>query len=82
MTAEAALLGVPSISFYPGAQTYVESYLVRLGLVVRMESVQAIVKHAIRILSDPRYGKASRARSRKIVSRMEDPTAVIEKHLK
>jgi len=82
MTAEAALLGVPSISFYPSSRTYVESYLVRLGLVARIEGVQAIVKHAIHILSDPCYGKASRARSKKIVSRMEDPIAVIEKHLK
>ncbi len=82
MTAEAALLGVPSISFYPGSPTYVESYLVRLGLVARIESVQAVVAHAIRILSDPSFEKVSRARSRRIISRMEDPTAIIGKHLK
>jgi len=81
MTAEAALLGVPSISFYPGSPTYVESYLVRLGLVARIERVQVIIKHAIRILRDARYADALRARSRRIMSRMEDPIAVIEKHL-
>jgi len=82
MTAEAALLGVPSISFYPGPPTYVDRYLMRLGLVTRMGSVRAIVRHAIRILRDPNYEKTSRAKSTKIVSRMEDPIAVIEKHLK
>jgi len=82
MTAEAALLGVPSISFYPTSPTYVESYLVRLGLVARIGSVQAMVRHAIRILSDPRFEMASRAKSRKILSRMEDPISVIEKHVR
>jgi len=82
MTAEAALLGVPSISFYPISPTCVESYLIRLGLVTRLQSVQAIVRHAVRILGDPGYERASRAKSRRIVSRMEDPIAVIEKHLK
>ena len=82
MTAEAALLGVPSISFYPGPPTYVESYLMRLGLVARIGSVRAIVRHAIRILDDPSYEKASRAKSKSIISKMEDPIPVIEKYLK
>jgi len=82
MTAEAALLGVPSISFYPGPPTYVESYLMRLGLVARIGSIRAIVRHAIRILDDPSYEKASRAKSKSIISKMEDPIAVIEKYLK
>jgi len=82
MTAEAALLGVPSISFYPGPPTYVDRYLMRLGLVARIGSVRAIMRHAIRILHDPNCEKTSRAKSAKIVSRMEDPIAVIEKHLK
>ena len=82
MTAEAALLGVPSISFYPGSPTYVESHLMRLGLVVRIGSVRAIVRHAIRILDDPSYEKASRAKSKSIISKMEDPIAVIERCLR
>jgi len=82
MTAEAALLGVPSISFYPGPPTYVESYLVRLGLVARMGSVRALVRHAIRILDDPSYEKAMRGKSKNIISKMEDPIAIIEKYLK
>jgi len=81
MTAEAALLGVPSISFYPCAPTYVERYLVRLGLVSRIKGVEAIVKRCNHILKDPSYAEALRAKSRRIMSRMEDPTAVIERHV-
>jgi predicted glycosyltransferase len=82
MTAEAALLGVPSISFYPGPATYVDRYLMGLGLITRTRSVGAIVRYAIRILRNPSYAKALKVRSRKVISRMEDPIKVVERHLK
>jgi len=81
MTAEAALLGVPTISFYPCAPTYVECYLLRLGLVSRIKGVEAIIKRCNHILKDPSCAEALRTKSRRIMSRMEDPTAVIERHL-
>lgn len=82
MTTEAALLGVPSISFYPNSPTIIESYLVKLGFVVRMVDVQSIVKRALHILRNPDYEKAAKIKSKNIISRMEDPIAVIEKHLR
>lgn len=33
MTAEAALMGVPTISFFPGAMTYIDRYLLRSGAI-------------------------------------------------
>ena len=82
MTAEAALLGVPSVSFYPASPTYVESYLVRQQLVARMQSVKAIVKYASRVLGNPAYSEVSRSRARRILHRMEDPITVIERNLR
>lgn len=81
MTAEAALLGIPSVSFYPAPPTYVEQYLLRLRLLTRTGDLDKIVKHTSRILGDESQATILMARSRRIMSKMEDPLAVIEKHL-
>ena len=81
MTAEAALLGVPAVSFYPAAATYVERYLTKLHLVVRVGSVRSIVKFALRVMNNPAFSEAFKARSKRIMSCMENPISVIEKHL-
>jgi len=81
MTAESALLGVPTVSFYPAPATHVEKYLIRLGFIKRIRNVDGIVKHAVRVFDDASYGEALKARSRRLLSRMDDPIAVIEKHL-
>lgn len=82
MTTEAALLGIPSVSFYPAPPTYVERYLTRLRLVTRIGDLERIVNYVIRILGDEVQKEALKAASRRIRSKMEDPMAVIEKHLR
>jgi predicted glycosyltransferase len=82
MTTEAALLGIPSVSFYPAPPTYVERYLTRLRLITRIGDLERIVKYVIRILGDEVQKEALKAASRRIRSKMEDPMAVIEKHLR
>jgi len=70
MTAEAALLGIPTIS-YDAVPNHIEKYLVKNGLVIREENPKKIVKIVKRILKSD-YTK-NRKKVRKILSSMEDP---------
>lgn len=72
MNAEAALLGVPVISFYEGPITYVERYLVRKGLVKKVRSERECVKEAVRILEEERQ-----SRGKEELDTMEDPASFI-----
>ncbi|MGC8937309.1 MAG: DUF354 domain-containing protein, partial [Candidatus Methanomethylicaceae archaeon] len=73
MTHEAVLLGVPSISLFPGKATLIESFLIRKGLVIRPKgsgNVNKIIRHFL-------YNVKSRSQFKKKVkllwSIMEDP---------
>jgi len=77
MTAEAALMGVPTISCYPADPTYVDRYLLRLGLAERVLSHDRIVSRVRRFLTDPRLRKRQKERANHALSKMEDPINVI-----
>lgn len=81
MTAESALLGVPTVSFYPAPPTYVDEYLIKLGFIERIRDIKGIVKYAVRMYRDDRYREALRARAMRLLAGMDDPIAIIEKHL-
>lgn len=73
MTHEAVLLGVPSISLFPGKATLIESFLIRKGLVIRpkcLGNVNKIIRHFL-------YNVKSRSQFKEKVklfwSTMEDP---------
>ena len=70
MTAEAALMGIPTIS-YNAVPNNIEEYLVRKGLVVKEKDSRRIVKIIKQI------GKSDkikiRRRAKTILSSMEDP---------
>ncbi|MEM2973808.1 MAG: DUF354 domain-containing protein [Candidatus Caldarchaeum sp.] len=74
MTQEAALLGVPTISFYPGSMPAVINYLIKQGLVRhvrelhRVAGVAASILHNIDEVSAECLKKASR-----LLDRMENP---------
>ena len=70
MTAESALLGVPTIS-YNAVPNIVEKYLVRNNLVKRETSPKKINKIIKKILESPDHNY--RKRARKISNNMEDP---------
>ncbi|HDD66231.1 MAG TPA: DUF354 domain-containing protein [Nitrososphaeria archaeon] len=74
MTQEAALLGVPTISIYPGKLPAVHEYLRRRGLIIhcgRLERLPGVVKRILGSVDDVRrkWGE----RSGKLWRIMEDP---------
>jgi predicted glycosyltransferase len=73
MTAEAALLGKPTISIAP-IQFYVDKYLVKSGLVKRAIDSRSLVRLGRKMISDERYIQTQKKRAAQILGRMEDPT--------
>jgi uncharacterized protein len=76
MTAEAALLGKPTISIAP-IQFYVDKYLVKSGLVKRAINSRSLVRLGMKMISDERYIQTQKKRATRILGRMEDPTETI-----
>jgi len=82
MTAEAALLGTPTISCYPGPTTYVERYLIREKLISRVTEPEKVVKRAEQILENlSEERKLQRERATALVARMEDPAEAIARYI-
>lgn len=69
MTAEAALMGIPTIS-YNAVPNYIEKYLVRIGLVKRETSSRNILQVARKMLMQ---GTKNREKAQRILNSMEDP---------
>ena len=82
MTAEAALLGTPAISCYPGPPTLVERYLVHEKLISRITEPPKILKRIGQILNNLGEEKRlQRDRSKALQARMEDPADVIASYV-
>jgi predicted glycosyltransferase len=81
MNAEAALMGVPTISCYPSDPTYIDRYLFRLGLAERILSLDRTVNRVRRFLADPRHAKRQKEKANRVLAKMEDPIRVITAHL-
>jgi predicted glycosyltransferase len=73
MTAEAALLGKPTISIAP-IQFYIEEYLVKSGLVKRAINSRSLVRLCMKMISDDGYMQTQKKRAARILGSMEDPT--------
>ncbi len=69
MTAEAALMGVPTIS-YDAVPNHIEKYLVSAGLARRETDPKRLVRMAKRMLEG---GADNRSKARRILDSMEDP---------
>jgi hypothetical protein len=69
MTAEAALMGIPTIS-YDAVPNHIEKYLVKIGLVKRETSSKNILQVARIMLME---GPKNKEKARKILDSMEDP---------
>jgi predicted glycosyltransferase len=80
MTAEAALLGVPSISCYPSEPTYVDKYLLRHGLLMRATAIGSIIEKSVEMLEGGEQ-RERRARARTLLESMEDPLLHIERQI-
>lgn len=77
MTAEAAMLGVPVISYYPGDPTFVERYLMNYGLVERILDPTRIAHRALTISKSKELHQFHRKKSARLMESMEDPLQVI-----
>ena len=77
MTAEAALLGVPVISYYPGEPTFVERFLIKYGLVERVLDPGRIAQRAFVISKSDDFREFYQKKSAKLVRSMEDPLRII-----
>jgi hypothetical protein len=77
MTAEAALLGVPVISYYPGEPTFVERFLIKYGLVERILDSGRIAQRINAICKSQDFQEFYRRKSVKLLRSMEDPIRVI-----
>lgn len=76
MSAEAALLGVPTISIAP-VRFYVEDYLVKAGLVTKARDPKTLVRIGSRMLTDGRLAERQRKKASGMLAMMEDPTKVM-----
>lgn len=77
MTAEAALLGVPSISYYPREPTFVDRFLINCGLVDRLHDPGRIAQRALAISKNRDFRELCRKKSIKLLQSMEDPLRTI-----
>jgi predicted glycosyltransferase len=77
MTVEAALLGIPSISCFPGPKPLYIQYLERLGLVETIKSPQEIASKVHRILTEPEAFESQKRDGKRLLTKMEDPVAKI-----
>ncbi len=81
MTAEAALLGVPVISCYPGEPTFVEKFLINYGLVERMLDPGRIAQRAMAISKSPEFHEYYRKKSMRLGESMDDPLRLITQRI-
>ncbi len=72
MTAEAALMGIPTIS-YDAVPNHIEKYLVRTGLVRRERNPKIIIKLVKKILKSDNQNLRRKAKT--ILNSMEDPVS-------
>ena len=78
MTAESALLGIPTIS-YDAVPNFIEDYLIKKKLAIRETNPKKIVSKIDRIIS---LKNITQKRAKKEVSAMEDPYAKLIKVIK
>lgn len=77
MTAEAAILGVPAISYYPGEPTFVDRFLMNYGLVDRLLDPGRIAQRAFALSKNHELREFYRKKSSRLVQSMEDPLRTI-----
>ena len=81
MSAESALLGVPTVSYYPGEETFVEKFLINYGLIERIFDPGRIAHRAIAITRSREFQDFCRKKSNRLVNTMEDPLRKIIQHV-
>ncbi len=81
MTAEAALLGIPTVTVFQGGQLYVEDYLINEGLLIKPSSIKQVVDTISFLLQNKAKRRQLQLRANSVLQSMEDPINVIIKTL-
>jgi uncharacterized protein len=81
MTAEAALLGKPTISIAP-IRFHVEKYLISSGLVQRASSSRNLIRLTKKMITDKSYAQKHKKKAKYILDKMDDPVEKIISFLK
>jgi predicted glycosyltransferase len=81
MNAEAALLGVPTISNFPGQPTYVDRFLEKEGLLVSAYNDDELIRAAEGYFGARRRARELKLSAAKLLKRMEDPAEFIAAEL-
>jgi predicted glycosyltransferase len=79
MNAEAALLGVPTVSYFPGRATYIDRYLERKNALVLVKNDGEALKAAEELLREK--GGERKRRAKALLDGMEDPAEFISRKL-
>ncbi len=79
MTAESALLGVPTISAFQGGFLYTEKYLIKEKLLVKSGNIPHIVNIVGKLLWNKRIQNNLKNHAKLVLNNMEDPVKVIVK---
>jgi predicted glycosyltransferase len=77
MTVEAALLGIPSISCFPGPKPLYIQYLEHQGLVETIHSPREVATRVQKILDSPETFEDQSKRGKQLLAVMDDPIAKI-----
>ena len=81
MTTEAALLGVPAISAFQGAELYTEGYLLSKKMLLKARSVDQVSRCVKRCL-DPAYRESCHRRGLALLDWMDDPAEKVVEYLR
>lgn len=73
MNAEAALLGIPTISCFPAGLTYVEKFLIKKGLMEKVLDPKKISLKIFKIINEKTLIKKTKEKARNLLKKMEDP---------
>jgi len=83
MTAEAALLGIPTFSCYPNSPFLIEKHLMKRRLVIRETNWQKLETKVLRTLRNVESVRRTQStRAAKLTSSFEDPIEVIMKAIR
>ncbi len=82
MNTEAALLGKPVISMYPGKTTLVEDYLVRNKLVFRPSKVKEVINLVNDLINNQSKLNQISRRAKSLVNKLENPVEKISRYIK
>ncbi len=76
MTAESALLGIPTISIAP-VHFYIDDYLKKIGLIKRAFTVSRLIYLVNLFLNDEENCRLLKKKAKKILNEMEDPVNML-----